>query len=358
MVFDVPATSGGALSILKDFHNNIISCENKDINWIFVVSEPVLKKTENIEVLNFPWVKKSWFHRLYFDNIVAPQLVEKHNIDKILSFQNVTIPNTRKPQMLYVHQSLPFVEYKFKFSENKKLWIYQNIIGKLIIKSIKRADKVIVQTNWMKEACIEKINISRSKIYVQQPKINIRDIKSFIANKDSLSTFFYPAGALSYKNHKLIVEACKRLKEMNLDNYKVIFTLNGEENEDVKRLKNDVKKNNLPIEFAGTISREEVFNLYTKSVLIFPSYIETFGLPMLEARLHKGMILASDCPFSNEILEEYENVYFFDPFKEEQLAKLMEDVLTDKVDYKIVKESVGIDKKSGWEELLDVLVEM
>jgi glycosyltransferase involved in cell wall biosynthesis len=78
------------------------------------------------------------------------------------------------------------------------------------------------------------------------------------------------------------------------------------------------------IEFIGTITREQVYEYYSRSVLIFPSYIETFGLPMLEAKMHKTPMLVSDCPFSHEILDEYENVKFFRTEDETQLAGLME----------------------------------
>lgn len=47
---------------------------------------------------------------------------------------------------------------------------------------------------------------------------------------------------------------------------------------------------------------------------------------MLEAKLHKGVILASNCAFSKEILEGYENAWFFDPFDAKELANLIEGI--------------------------------
>ena len=60
------------------------------------------------------------------------------------------------------------------------------------------------------------------------------------------------------------------------------------------------------------MSREEVFERYTNSILIFPSYVESFGLPLLEARLSGTYILASDRSFSREILEGYDKASFFE----------------------------------------------
>src|SRR4051794_5866253 len=112
MVFDVPAENGGALSVLNDVYEEAKSYPDVEIKWVFVVSKPHLNETENIKVLRFPWIKKSWFHRIFFDHFVASFLVKKYKVDKIISYQNVTIPYTRIRQALYVHQSLPFVDYK------------------------------------------------------------------------------------------------------------------------------------------------------------------------------------------------------------------------------------------------------
>lgn len=333
MVFDVPAVSGGALSILNDFYEEAIMYKDKDINWIFVVSEPILKEKENIKVLRYPWVKKSWGHRLYFDNIIAPSLIKEYNVDKIFSLQNIIIPFTKIPQILYVHQSLPFVEYKFSFKENKKFWIYQNLIGRKIIKSIKKAEKVIVQTNWMKKLCSEKSLVDEEKISVIPPNIKNDISQEFNYNNKSLSTFFYPSNGSSYKNHAIIINACKQLVEENIDNFKIILTLNGDENENIKKLYQVARREGLPVEFVGNLSREEVFKLYTESILIFPSFIETFGLPLLEAKLHKGIIFASNCPFSREILNGYANAYYFDPFNSYELFELFLKVIGGKLKY-------------------------
>ena len=75
MVFDVPADSGGALTILNQYYDKAV--KDTENEWIFIISTPILKSKMNVKVVNFPWVKKSWFHRLYFD-IGNPYLEESH----------------------------------------------------------------------------------------------------------------------------------------------------------------------------------------------------------------------------------------------------------------------------------------
>lgn len=330
MVFDVPAESGGALTILNQYHDTAI--KDKENEWIFVVSTPELKEADNVKVLNYPWIKKSWFHRLYFDNLVANKIVEKYKADKVLSLQNVIVPKVKVKQTLYLHQPLPFVEKKYVITENFKFWLYQNVISKMIYKSIREADKVIVQTKWIRDAAIDKANVKKEKFILKQPELNITVNKLYSPDNQSEKLFFYPSSGLIYKNHKIIVNACKTLKDKGISNYKVIFTLNGNENKHIKTIKQIVTDNELPIEFIGSIDIDTVYEYYSKSVLIFPSYIETFGLPMLEAKMHESPILASDCAFSHEILDGYNKVEFFDPFDVNSLHikirdKINEDII-------------------------------
>lgn len=323
LVYDVAASSSGALSVLNDFYNEVKNYDDKNIKWIFVISTPHLEETENIKVVRLPWVKKGWIHRLFCDHFIAPNLIKKHKIDKVFSLQNVLVPSTNVPQVLYLHQSLPFAEYKFKITENFHLWIYQNVISRLIFSGIKKAEKTIVQTNWMKEACIDKTEVKEDKIIVIPPIINIVPEKLFSYQNMQIPTFIYPATPQVYKNHKIIIEACKRLMEDGIKDFQVIFTLTGKENKLSRQLRQQTEKYGLPIKFIGCIEREKLYDWYSKAILIFPSYIESFPLPLLEAKINKTPILVSNSVFSCEILEGCENVKFFNSTKDIELKNLM-----------------------------------
>lgn len=319
MVFDVPAESGGALSVLHEYYNEFKL--NQENEYIFVLSFPELKETSNIKVIRFPWIKKSWGHRLFFDYFVAPRLIKEYEVDRVLSLQNIIIPRSKVHQSVFVHNALPFSEYRFSFNENKLLWVYQNIIGKRIKKSIKKADHIIVQTNWMKNIFIEQLKINTEKIEIKRPDLDIEIKEYFYGTKESLSTFFYPASGVVFKNHKIIVEACLKLKENGINGYKVIFTINGNENEHVANLYSIVEKNKLPIKFIGYITKEKVFEYYSKSILLFPSYIETVGLPLLEAKLHSTPIICAGEEYAKSILEGYRDVEYFINNSSEQLSE-------------------------------------
>ena len=311
VVYDVAASASGALSVLNDFYAEVRAYSDKSIKWTFVISTPQLEETENIKVVRVPWVKKNWLCRLFFDYFVAPRIVKRESPDKIFSLQNTLVPNTNVGQVLYLHQPLPFVEYKFALSESLLFWTYQNIIARFIYSSVKRADRVIVQTHWMKDACIEKTGIDSEKILVIPPVIDIVPKKLFAYENMDIPTFIYPATPLIYKNHKVIIEACKQLVQEGITNFRVIFTMTGTENKLARKLKAESEKYNLPIEFVGVLKRDELFEWYSKAILVFPSYIETFGMPLMEAKMHNSCILAQKEKFALEILRGYQHYRSF-----------------------------------------------
>lgn len=318
VVDDVAAQQGGALSILQDFDSYIKDIDHTN-EWIYLLSGKYIEERDNVKVLCFPEIKKSWIRRIFFDFFQTKKIVKRLKPDIFLSLQN-TIPfgiNCRK--ILYVHQPLPFQRVKnFSFfkKEERIYAVYQHIIVFLIKLSAKNADKVIVQTEWMKNA-VQKFSQNVVKITPDVKADN--SIDRYVFDR---THFFYPTSNVIYKNIDLIKKACNILDSKRLK-YLVDITVDGRDNN-----QKNVSKN---INFLGRIDRLEVFKRYRSSVLLFPSYIETFGYPLAEARACGSYILASDCEFSHELLDDYPSVKFFDPFSESELATLMEELIFRKI---------------------------
>ena len=90
-----------------------------------------------------------------------------------------------------------------------------------------------------------------------------------------------------------------------------------------------------------------------KTILIFPSVIETFGLPLQEAKEAKAIIFAADLPYAHEILYDYPNAYFFNPNNAGELATLIKNSILGKISYKLYDE-MSVSKNKN--ELLDSIL--
>lgn len=340
VVNDVAASNGGALSILRSFYSYISENDHEN-EYIFLLSGKYIKETKNIKVII---LDKNWFNRFKFDIINGKKVISSLNPDIVFSLQNTLTHGIKCSQIIYMHQSIPFQkEKKFSFWKGKerKLAVYQYIIGVLIKISIKKADAVIVQTDWIKQSVIESTNSTSEKIIKIAPNINkLYDYKTNdVFNKKN---FFYPAADLMYKNHECIYKANELLLSKGFNIHNIELTLKN-------------KSENSNIINIGEIRFEDVMKKYNKSTLIFPSYIETAGLPLIEARQLGTIILASNCLFSKEALNGYENAYFFDPFAPEELATLMEKVISGEIKKEKTTENL-YNEENSWSKVLDILV--
>lgn len=319
LVYDVAADSGGAATVLRSFYEEFRKATEHE--YLFVLSVFELEETEHIQVLNFPWVKKSPLHRLYFDHFVARRLVKKYGADRVLSLQNIELPHAGVPQTVYEHNALPFAEYRFRPREAFRPWYTQQILGRMMKRSIKRAEHVIVQTNWMKDEIVRQCQVSPQKVEVKFPQVEMLSAGEWHMEKP---VFFYPANASAYKNHRTFLKACELLQERGVDGYEVIWTVTGEENDGIRAIKKEAGNRALPIRFTGSMSRQALFDLYASSVLVFPSYIETIGLPLLEARSVGAPILAADCLYAHDMVGDYKRAEFFGTFDSQALSRMME----------------------------------
>jgi glycosyltransferase involved in cell wall biosynthesis len=306
-------------------------------------------------ILKYSQVKLSWLHRIKFELFEASRLVKSLKADVILSLQNIVILNKRTPQVVYVHQSLPYINKRFSYFKKTErfLAIYADIFRLLIGLSVQKANSVVVQTTWFKKAIIDRHHIPEDKITVIPPSIDIEipgNTIEIIPN-----SFFYPVTPYVYKNIEVIIKAVSLLKSRGVSS-RIILTLTGYENDYIKDLvslisKLDLKENFV---FCGRISREEVFNYYRSSTLLFPSKLESFGLPLLEAKLVSSYIIASDTPFANEILDGYQFVDFFHVDDSEGLSKLMENIIKKKEiqEKKVSCDDIQLKTEVRWNELV------
>lgn len=313
MIFNVPAQELGALSILKNSFEQAINDKNE---YIFVISGNYLKEQSNVKVVKFPWVKKSWFHRIFFDTFITKKLIQKENVSEVISYQNMIVKAPKNiPQTIYLHNAIPFSNIKFSIFKEPKLWIYQNILSKKIFASLKKADQIIVQTNWMKTKILNSVGeVSSNQIIIEDTSSLLQNLigkKKYSEQKDSLNLFIYPAAPFAYKNHYDIIEAVKKISREKRNMLQIIFTFRGDENILASKIKSEINRENLPITLIGKLSHEKAQEYLLSHRLLFSSKLETLGLPLLEAQLFDTPIVCIDSELFREVTQDYNNVTFY-----------------------------------------------
>ena len=347
-VLDVVASLGG-MRVLVGFYN---FARETNHDWVFYVSTPELKERENIKIVRCDAAGKSWAKRLVFECFGMKKAVLRERPDVVFSLQNTTIFRYRDPQVLFTQTSIPFQSFK-KFSFLKKderiLAIIQNVSGIFFRKSAKAADHVVVQTKWMKRAVLDRCKRPEDTVHVVQTEAAIpQELQSgaLEAGAVSVRKFIYPATYFTYKNHKCLFEAARMLAKRGISDFEIVVTLD----ESVREISGAPEQ----VRFAGEIPYKKLINMYKDHILVFPSYMESLGLPLAESRAVGGVVLASKTEFAEELLEGYENARFFDPFSPDELCGLMESALSGQIEYKTPSPHV-VGGEYGWAPIVRII---
>lgn len=340
VVNNIAASTGGAMTVLRDFYRCV--CEQDTENeWVFLLGDRYFEETDNVKIIPMKEIKKSGVKKLLFDFVTGRKFISSLKPDVVFSMQNIITFGLKVPQVVYVHQPLPFQQTKrfslYKKTE-RKLAVYQRWIGRIIKYAVRKSTRVIVQTEWMKEAVCKQCGIAPDKVYRVLPQVKTIPIDPNAVLQTN--QFFYPTGASLYKNNDLIFDACEILNEKE-PVYDVVLTTVS-----ARKCKN--------VRCVGRIPYEDVVEKYQTNVVLFPSYIETFGYPLAEARQAGTIVLASDTAFSREVLAGYENAYFFDPFQPQELAALMEQVIRGDIVRREVPATQTVQQDS-WAQVMDIV---
>jgi len=313
LIIATAAHEGGALTILKQFLNNI-DASNK-VNYIILASSK-LKGSGEFLGFDVVYVDTSrWIKRIYYDLIGFEKLVKgmDEKIHGCLNFQNIPARISDVKQIIYLHQSLPFYSYRWDIKDRKerKMFFLSKFYADFIKLNKRYADCFIVQSQWLADKVPKKIKYNKKNVFVFKPGVDSR-IYDITPADHSKKIFLYPALDYSYKNHKVIIKAILNLNLESLKRKGVSFYFTCDKfswlsDSDYYQLKDLIK-------FTGVLSYNELIDYYSMSTcILFPSKIESFGLPLVEAAIAKKYIITSDLLYAREALSGYINCSFVNP---------------------------------------------
>ncbi|QXB02311.1 glycosyltransferase [Aeromonas sp. FDAARGOS 1416] len=328
-------SSGGALTILRQF---IAHAALTDKNYI--IFSPVGVQLDAFANITYIEVDtKSWLKRIWWDSFGLKRYIKQHNFEfeLFISLQNTSM-NVGCQQLIYLHQPLPFSDVKYSFNkETVKFFLYKWFYKFFIFLFVSKETRFVVQTQWMK-AALAQSGVFEGNISVFTPDIKLPDahLTQSLEQKHRLTTeqitFFYPASSLFYKNHLLILNALSLLKTRQL-NKKVCFsvTLSVGDYPTFDKIVERLGLNENVV-YLGVIPYEHVIENYISAdAVLFPSYIETFGLPLAEAGVLGKKIICADLPYSRDVLRGYQGASFLNYHDAAEWADEMECVIGQKI---------------------------
>lgn len=316
-VIATASRASGALVIYKQFIEQLATRIDNDHYFVFV--DPSMPQP-NIPQVQYVVVNTRGLRRVFFDFFGFRCLTKQLGIspDWILSFQNTCVRGTNAKQIVYFHNALSLIEVCWNpFKRNERtLFFYTSLYPHYLRLLLKRDVLVVVQANFIKRMFVRRFRIPEQQIHVIRPTIlkENGDEKQYTQLFDSkYYHFIYPATDFCYKNHAILLQALvelQREKPEMVSQIKLHFTLREGIN---KVLQRQIEDNGLSsnIEFLGLVSHTHLQSMYRQATaLLFPSWIETLGLPLVEAASYGLPIIACDEAYAHEALDGYEGVEY------------------------------------------------
>lgn len=321
IISGVNLTEGGTLTVFRDCLRHAVQyLDNDEWNIIAIVHDSELFDLPSIEYIEMPEIKASWLKRLKFEYYDCRTLSKELNADFWLSMHDMSSCVGDVPQAVYCHNPMWFYKMPLKqVLSEPKLFLFSKLYSSLYGLNIQANKVVVVQQEWIRKAFEEKFN--HNNIAVAHPVVN--DTSECSCVKTSGNRFIFPTLSRSFKNIEVLLNAWKLLLKDPSWAGSLVVTIDGTENAYATSL---VKKfgNLKGVEFTGRISYSEVQHYFTQSdCLVFPSKLETWGLPLSEAKKHGLAILAADLPYAHETSGKYNGVSFFSPDDSQSLADNM-----------------------------------
>lgn len=356
VISGVNMVEGGIFTILDNCLQKISTfSENKELKVIALVNDKSKFNYPNIEYIEFPKAKKSWFLRLYYEYLYFNKLSKKIKPDVWLSLHDVSPNVVAKKRFVYCHHPTIFFKPTFKdWKFDYKVGVFSILYKYLFQINITKNKAVFVQQHWIKREFENLFDLKN--VFVTTPE-NVEEKDSIEVNLNTNKIhFFYPSFPRSFKNFELIAEAVKLLPDTIKNKIEVHLTLSENDNNYSKYI---VKKYNFkPLNFIGKISRAEVFGYYKKmDCLLFPSKLETWGLPLSEAKAFNKPILAANLAYAKETIGNYDLVHFFDIDNPQELANHISQFTNKTIQYQGNKYIFDVNNQlNDWNSIFNFII--
>jgi glycosyltransferase involved in cell wall biosynthesis len=315
---------GGIFTILHNALQELSKyIENEKVEVVALVHDASKFQFSNIKIIEVPLSKKSWWFRLYYEYFYFKKLSKKLQPDIWFSLHDTTPNVIAKKQFVYCHHPTTLFKPTWKdWKFDYKIGVFSLFYDFLFKINMSKNHTVFVQQHWIKEVFKKRFNITNLKVAIPEYVEEITFEKyNFETNKIH---FFYPSFPRSYKNHEVILEAIKLLPKNISEKTQFHFTTIKDNKEKYAQylIKNYSSLEN--VQFYGKVKRKQLLSMYNgMNCLLFPSKIETWGLPISEAKAYDKPMFLANLAYAKEACGVYEKVTFFDENSASNLAKLI-----------------------------------
>lgn len=318
----VNLTEGGPLTVLRECLASAVAELPPEWEIVVLVNRADLINEPRIRLISIPSAKKSWFHRLYWEWFGFMRISRELKPALWLSLHDITSRVSTTRQAVYCHNPSPFYRIGLREAlQEPKFLMFNQLYALLYRVFIRRNYCVIVQQDWLRAEFRRRMG--QIPLVVAYP--SMQSIKCAVAPTSRQKfVFVYPALPRVFKNIETLCKATQVLASRGVKGFEVRLTLDGSENRYARWLLSKFGTS-AQVRFIGRQTKDEMATQYCEaSAIVFPSKLETWGLPITEGKTQGLPLLVADLPYARETVGTYDLVSFFPAESSEVLADLMQ----------------------------------
>jgi glycosyltransferase involved in cell wall biosynthesis len=361
----VSAKMGGAANYIRNIACELESLAPED-EFICVVPDQqvaaVCGLARNFQVIGAPASKYSYLRRLWFDQVTLRRMLRSERIDVLYSTANLGMLACPRRQVLLVRNMLYFSPayeqllttggLKARFENAMRRW--------LVCRSVKSADTVLTPSRAMLDALLDRCVAARGKTVVNPYGVTPQRARRATARpfheRGSAVTLLYTSLYAEHKNLGTLLRALQELTKSGAK-YRLMIPTDPDWQgprrtatwqQDSQMARDPELRRHL--EFTGILDGEAIARLYALAdVFVYPSIIESFGHPLLEAMAAGLPVVAADAPINRELCAD--SAIYFSPHDATDCARQIRCVIENShLASELIRRGVERSRRFQWQK--------
>ena len=353
----VSLRKGGTKTYLVNLIKSLAKVDNKNTYFLIVSlrNKTLFQKLgEKFKIIALPFQSDNRLLRLFYEQFVFPYYVRKHNISVLFSPNNIASLFPHCKQVLTFHAPLMIRKLRKQYAPKEVSKLQAMFYDLKLALSVSCSNRIIVVSENIKQWLLQQVNIPASKLNVIYEGVDCELFQS--ANNAKTSSIKQPyilflSTLFRYKNAENLIQAFSKLKKT----YKIphiLIIVGKDPKKQIGYLKQLAKSEGIfdNVIFTGAVSYDKVNSLYLNSdIFVFPSAVETFGLPVLEAMACGTPVVASNRTSVPEIVGDAGVIV--NPDDIDELAEAILRVLSDKeLQRSLIQKGYRRAKQFSWDK--------
>ncbi len=299
--------------------------DRKNRYTLFNAPDSLQKQVKNPR---FHWAPVLFPNAAYYEQVLLPAVARSHGVDFLHYTDNSATALDPIPFVVTLHDTMhtrPLSQVRPKPSFRHRLvYAYKKWA---IVRSVPRAKAVLTVSEFSRGEILKTMGLEETKVFVTPEGVDRRFFPPMPRKTSKLFKILAHGAADERKNISNVLKAAKLLMDQGKKFQLVIVGMDAEELKCTGYLEEemDLEIGNR-VEWAGNVPFEMLPQVYSESDLfLYPSRLEGFGLPVLEAFASGVPVVASNVSSLPEVAGDA--ALLVDPENPEAIAKAVKQMM-------------------------------